>query len=89
MSEPARRRMTSDEFIAWAMEQGSRYELVAGEVVGMAPERSAQSPSSNRTAIHHARGDDGNIFTRIVREGPILLESPGITLADCFPPGAG
>ncbi len=41
MSEPARRRMTSDEFIAWAMQQGTRYELVAGEVVGMAPERAA------------------------------------------------
>jgi Uma2 family endonuclease len=33
--------MTADEFIAWAMEQpeGKRYELVAGEVVAMAPER--------------------------------------------------
>ena len=44
MSEPARKRMTSDEFIAWAMEQGSRYELVAGEIVGMAPERIAAYP---------------------------------------------
>jgi Uma2 family endonuclease len=33
--------MTSDEFIAWAMRQpeGERYELVAGEVVAMSPER--------------------------------------------------
>jgi Uma2 family endonuclease len=33
--------MTADEFIAWAMEQpdGVHYELVAGEVVAMAPER--------------------------------------------------
>jgi Uma2 family endonuclease len=33
--------MTADEFIAWAMQQpeGKRYELVAGEVVAMAPER--------------------------------------------------
>lgn len=38
-------RMTSDEFIAWAMErpEGQRYELAAGEVVGMAPERSAHA----------------------------------------------
>ncbi len=47
MSEPAAAlpRMTSDEFIAWAMEQpeGQRYELVAGEVVAMAPERSAHA----------------------------------------------
>ncbi len=34
-------RMTADEFIAWAMEQpeGAQYELVAGQVTAMAPER--------------------------------------------------
>ena len=33
--------MTSDEFLAWAMQrpENERYELVAGEVVAMAPER--------------------------------------------------
>ena len=183
MSDPARRRMTSDEFIAWAMEQPetSHYELVAGEVVAMSPERSAHaltkarfwrrmteavevgnlpcqvypdgmaveidehtvyepdalvrcgaplppdaiklhdpviivevlSPSTrardagakledyfrlpslhhylivkteNRTIIHHARNADGTILTSIVRDGPISLEPPGITLTDCFPP---
>jgi len=183
VSEPARNRMTSDEFIAWAMEQPetSHYELVAGEVVAMSPERSAHaltkarfwrrmaeavevgklpyqvypdgmaveidehtvyqpdalvrcgmplppdaiklhdpviivevlSPSTrardagakledyfrlpslrhylivkteNRTIIHHARGAGGDILTRIVREGPISLDPPGITLTDCFPP---
>jgi len=45
MTEPARARMTSDEFIAWAMDRprGERYELVAGEIVAMAPERSAHA----------------------------------------------
>jgi Uma2 family endonuclease len=181
VSEPVRKRMTSDEFIAWAMEQGARYELVAGEVVGMAPERAAHarvkahvwrrltegieaanlpceaypdgmaveidtattyepdalvrcgaplppdaiklhdpiivvevlSPSSlardagakladyfrlpsvrhyliarteDRVIIHHARGDDGAIATRIVRDGPLVLDPPGISLPDCFPP---
>jgi Uma2 family endonuclease len=182
VSEPAHRRMTSDEFIAWAIEQPetSHYELVAGEVVATAPERSAHaltkvqiwrrmaeaveagslpcqvypdgmavevderavyepdallrcgaplpadaiklndpviivevlSPSArardagakhkdyfrlpslrhylivkteNRTIIHHARDANGIILTRIVREGPLLLEPPGITLTDCFP----
>lgn len=180
MSDPARKRMTSDEFIAWAMQQDGRYELVAGEIVAMAPERAAHarvkahiwrrlteaieaanlpceaypdgmaveiddavtyepdalvrcgaplasdalkvddpvivvevlSPSSrardagakladyfrlpsvrhyliarteDRTIIHHARGDDGTIATRIVRDSPIVLDPPGITLADCFP----
>ena len=181
MPDPAQKRMTSDEFIAWAMQQDARYELVAGEVVAMAPERSTHaltkfriarrladaveaaslpcqvypdgmvveiddhityepdalvrcgvplpgdalkvhdpiivvevlSPSSrardagakladyfrlpsvrhylivrteDRTIIHHARGDDGTIATRIVRDAPILLDPPGVTLADCFPP---
>jgi Uma2 family endonuclease len=177
--------MTSDEFIAWAMEQPEteHYELIAGEVVAMAPERAAHaltkfhiarrmaeaieagnmpcqafpdgmsvevdehtvyepdalvrcgtplppnavklsdpliivevlSPSTsardvgaklgdyfrlpslrhylivrteNRTIVHHERGENGIILTRIVREGPILLDPPGITLTDCFPPGA-
>src|ERR1700733_13612665 len=45
-------RMTSDEFIAWAMEQpeGQRYELAAGEVVGMAPERRAHALTKFRIA---------------------------------------
>jgi hypothetical protein len=70
LSEPARNRMTSDEFIAWAMEQPetSHYELVAGEVVAMSPERSAHAltkarfwrrmegaKTENRTIIHHVR----------------------------------
>jgi hypothetical protein len=41
----------------------------------------------NRTIVHHERGADDIILTRIVHEGPILLDPPGITLADCFPPG--
>jgi Uma2 family endonuclease len=171
--------MTSDEFIVWAMEQpeGRRYELIAGEVVAMPPERSVHaltkfhvaqrlaaavaqaglvctvypdgmslvidagttyepdalvrcgpplpadavvvpdplivvevlSPSTMsrdqdeklidyfrlpsvqhyltvrtriRAIVHHARQADGTILTRIVREGPIHLEPPGITLTD-------
>jgi Uma2 family endonuclease len=35
--------MTSDEFIAWAMEQPQRHELVRGEVLAMAPERLAHA----------------------------------------------
>ena len=55
MSEAARQRMTADEFIAWAMEQpeGKHYELNAGEIVAMAPER-----------VAHARAK-GRIFRRL------------------------
>jgi Uma2 family endonuclease len=57
MTVPARARMTSDEFIAWAMEQpeGERYELVQGRVVGMAPERAAHARAKGR--IFRALGD--------------------------------
>jgi len=42
--------MTADEFIAWAMQQpeGEHYELVAGEVVSMAPERVAHGRTKFR-----------------------------------------
>lgn len=185
MSESARARMTSDQFLAWAMElpKGERYELVAGEIVAMAPERSAHaltkgqvfrrlaealeaaklpctaypdgmavevdvrtiyepdalvrcgarlpddavkitdpviivevlSPSSrardtgakledyfrlasvrhylivkteNRTVIHHERDAAGGIVTRIIRDGSIILDPPGIVLRDLFASGA-
>ena len=41
MSATTNLRMTADTFIAWAMEQpeGKRYELVAGEVFAISPER--------------------------------------------------
>lgn len=183
MSDPARKKMTADEFIAWAMTrpEGEHYELVAGEVVAMAPERSAhglvkvrvtrrlsdaleaaglpcdvytsemsvridaattyepdvlvrcgkrldpdavevtdpvivvevRSPSTggrdagaklddyfrlpsvvhylivkpeNRTIIHHRRETEGMISTRIIRDGPVRLDPPGIELSDPFPP---
>jgi len=50
MSAIAQKRMTADEFLAWAMEQpeGQRYELVAGEVAAMAPERAAHGRAKGR-----------------------------------------
>jgi Uma2 family endonuclease len=43
MPEAASATMTSDAFIAWAMKppEGHPYELLAGRVIAMAPERSA------------------------------------------------
>jgi hypothetical protein len=50
MSVPAPARMTSNEFIAWAMSRprGERYELTAGEVVAMAPERAVHARTKLR-----------------------------------------
>lgn len=185
MTEPARVRMTSDAFIAWAMERprGERYELVAGKIVARTPERSAHaltkgqvfrrladaieaaglpctaypdgmavevdaatiyepdalvrcgaklpddaikvtdplivvevlSPSTrardagakledyfrlasvrhylilkteNRSLIHHARDAAGRIATRIIRDGAVALDPPGIVLRDLFAGGS-
>jgi Uma2 family endonuclease len=40
--------------------------------------------TEDRSVIHHARGADGAIATRIIRGGPIRLDPPGvaITLAE-------
>jgi Uma2 family endonuclease len=45
--------MTADEFLAWAMQQpeGRRYELVAGEVVSMAPERAGHARWKHRICV--------------------------------------
>jgi Uma2 family endonuclease len=127
VSEPAQQRMTSDEFIAWAMEQPEteHYGLCDGEVLPSPPHGiklsdpviivEVLSPSTsasdvgaklagyfprpslrhyliarteNRTIAHHARGEKGIILTRIVHDDPIVLDPPGITLTDCFSPGA-
>jgi Uma2 family endonuclease len=47
------RRMTADEFIAWAMEQpeGERYELLAGEVVAMSPERTGHGRAKGNAYV--------------------------------------
>ena len=37
MGEPARREMTADEFLTWDDGTDTRYELVEGEIVAMAP----------------------------------------------------
>src|SRR4051812_1602001 len=52
MPAPLRKPMTSDEFILWAMArpEGERYELVRGEVVSMAPERSVHARVKHRVA---------------------------------------
>ena len=183
MHEAVKRRMTAEEFVIWAMElpAGQRFELLDGEVIGMAPERVAHaraklnavnalnhaaktaglaceafpdgvalrvdahtvyepdamlrcgpplpgdavlvedpvivlevlSPSTKtvdsnrkladyfrvpsvhhylildarrRVITHHARGENGVISTRILGDGPLRLDPPGIALDSLFGP---
>ncbi len=53
-------------------------ELSDGEVAAM-PKR-----VESRTIVHH---EGGIGLTRIVCDGPMMLDPPGITLIDCIPPG--
>src|ERR1700678_3825361 len=51
MNAPAVKRMTVPEFLAWAETQDKgRYELVRGEIVAMAPERSEHVLAKLRAA---------------------------------------
>jgi Uma2 family endonuclease len=49
------KRLSADEFIAWATTQEGRFELEAGEVVAMAPERAAHARTKARA---HRRLED-------------------------------
>ena len=39
----------------------------------------------DRVIIHHARHRDGTILTRIIHDGTLHLDPPGITITDVFP----
>lgn len=40
--------------------------------------------AEDRVIIHHARSADGSVLTRVLHDGPILLDPPGITLTEPF-----
>jgi Uma2 family endonuclease len=40
--------------------------------------------TDDRAIIHHARNADGTILTRVVREGPLRLEPPGLAVTHLF-----
>ena len=52
MSVVPKRRMTVDEYLAWAIGQPGRYELVDGTVVGMSPETVGHA--ERKAAVHAA-----------------------------------
>jgi Uma2 family endonuclease len=82
-------KMTVDELLVWAECRPGRYELEAGEVVAMAPERTRHLVAkgdaylalrrSVERARHRRAGDI--IQTRIASEGPLHLDPPGLELS--------
>ncbi len=72
MSLTAPKRMSGDEFIAWAMEQpeGKHYELVAGEVVAIARERVGQARRRFRLATRLAAAiESANLPCEVFGDG--------------------
>jgi Uma2 family endonuclease len=72
MSEAARGPMTAEEFITWAMArpEGERYELDAGEVVAMAPERIEQTDAKGVVFARLFRAiEDGGLPCRAYTDG--------------------
>jgi Uma2 family endonuclease len=41
---------------------------------------------AKRVATHHRRGEDGTIITRVLGDGPLRLDPPGIELQSLFAP---
>ena len=75
MTEALPKRLTADAFIAWAMTRHGRFELEAGEVVAMAPER-----------LVHAR-TKGNAYLAL-RTALAAASGRGETRCEALPDGA-
>ncbi|RVU20557.1 Uma2 family endonuclease [Methylobacterium oryzihabitans] len=62
--------MTVDEFLAWSQTVPGRHELVAGEVVAMAPERArhAEAKAAVYTSLRQALRDAG-LSCRVLPDG--------------------
>ncbi|MEO1302746.1 MAG: Uma2 family endonuclease [Myxococcota bacterium] len=81
-------RMDADTFVTWAMEQAEgRFELAAGEVVAMAPERAAHNRVKGNVFRALKRAIDGSdlpceVFTdgMVVRIDESTVYEPATTL---------
>ncbi|MEM9694838.1 MAG: Uma2 family endonuclease [Myxococcota bacterium] len=93
MAIPKPQRMTADAFFVWAATQRGRYELAAGEVVAMAPERAAHNRvkfAAGRALQDAARGLACEVFVdgMVVRIDDATVYEPdatvrcGVPLAD-------
>ena len=52
MAEPAEKRWTVEEFLAWDDGSDRRYELVGGQIVAMAPPSEAHAAILSNLTIH-------------------------------------
>ena len=84
--------MTVAEFVVWSERQpdGTRHELVDGLPVDMSlgsVRHYLVIDPEARLAYHHSRtSPSGDILTRIITDGAIELDPPGVSieLAECF-----
>ncbi len=82
VSEPVRRPMTADDFIAWAMErpEGENYELSGGEAVAMAPERVGHNLLKFRIARKLAEAIEASRLDCLVLTDGVSLRTNGSTV---------
>jgi Uma2 family endonuclease len=82
MGEPARKPMTADEFLAWDDGTDTRYELVDGEIVAMAPPSDAHGTVAVNVATEIDRRLEARPPCRAIVEAGIRLDEQNHYRAD-------
>jgi Uma2 family endonuclease len=93
MTAVAKARMTVDEYLGWAegrpgrevLSPSSQHIDTTGKLAGYFSVPSVSHylivDPDRPLIVHHARSGPDSIVTRIVRDGTILLDPPGLPLA--------
>ena len=93
MGEPARRAMTADEFLNWDDGTDTRYELVDGEIVAMAPATDAHGTISINVGVEIADRLRSRAPCRAIGEAGIRIDERNHYRADvaatCAEPRGG
>ncbi len=87
MSKPAAKRTTADEFLTWAEAQPKgRYELVAGEILAMVPEKAdhARTKASVWAALKAAIGRAGAPYEAFVNGLSVRIDDTTVYEPDAL-----
>jgi Uma2 family endonuclease len=92
MTEPAIKRMTVPEFLAWAeSREATHHELVHGEIVAMAPERAEHVEAKRRAAnaLEDAITSSGVTCQAFVEGLAVAVDEETSYIPDAPLPGRG
>lgn len=82
MGEPARREMTADEFLTWDDGSDTRYELMDGEIVAMAPATDAHGTIAMNAGVEIGERLRSRAPCRAIAEAGIRLDARNHFKAD-------